>query len=291
MTPGRYVARATVSREGIVVKTLSRPFTIVRDPTVVSKPAMRARGIAITPQLQKLAANYVAGVVNGLRHIVAQEDFALRRPDRRVTSDMLLVGYPGTRRDLIFYRDVSRLNGKPIDGRAQRAVDLFLTDTDRFNERARQIMLDGDVYVPSAFNPIFVLAFLQPGYQARFQFTVDDAGKDWPPEVKAVTFVEVGRPTLLRGGTFRDIDVPTRGTAWIEEATGRIVQTELEMGRGRSAPTMVTKFGVDDELQVTVPIEMRTRNPEGIATYTNFRRFSVGTEAHIPLPQSAPPKP
>ena len=109
----------------------------------------------------------------------------------------------------------------------------------------------------------------------------------WPPEVKAVTFVETGRPTLLRLGMFGDIDVPTRGTAWIEETTGRVLQTELEVGRGRSAPTMVTKFGVDDRLQVTVPVQMRTRNPDGIATYTNFRRFAVSTDINIPLPPSS----
>ena len=152
-------------------------------------------------------------------------------------------------------------------------------------------MLSADQYVPSVFNPMFVLGFLQSDFQARFQFTVNDAGKDWSPEVKAVTFVEVGRPTLLREGIFGDIDVPTRGTAWIEETTGRILQTELEVGRGRSAPTMVTKFGLDDGLQVTVPVEMRTRNPEGLAMYTNFRRFGVDTDTTLPLPSSDPPQP
>jgi hypothetical protein len=292
MTPGRYVARATVSQEGVAIKTLSRPFTIVRDPTVVSRPSTQTRGIPITPQLRQLTAKYVAGVVNGLTtpaNVVADEDFKLSKPDRRVTSELLLVGYPGTRRDLILYRDVTHVNGKPIAGREQRLVDLFLNPTDRLRDQTRRIMLDAEAYVPPAFNPIFVLAFLQPDYQARFQFTVNDAGKDWPPEVKAVTFVEVGRPTLLREGTFGDIDVPSRGTAWIEETTGRILQTELEVGRGRSAPTMLTKFRLDDQLQFTVPVEMRTRNPEGIATYANFRRFGVKTDTNVPLPRSSDP--
>jgi hypothetical protein len=238
----------------------------------------------IAPRLQQLTATYVGGVVNSLANVVAEEDFRLSKPDRRVTSDLLLVRYPGTRRDLILYRDVAQVDGKSIDGREQRLVDLFVNPTNLLREQARQIMLSGEAHVPSAFNPIFVLGFLQPDFQARFQLTVEDAGKDWPPEVKAVTFVEVGRPTLLRAGTFGDIDVPSRGTAWIEETTGRILQTELEVGRGRSAPAMVTKFRVDDRLQVTVPVEMRTRNPEGIATYTNFRRFGVETDTSVPIP-------
>jgi hypothetical protein len=162
----------------------------------------------------------VARVVTGLANVEAQEDFTLSKPDRRVTSYLLLVQYAGTERDLIAYRDVSQLDGKPIDGREQRLVDLFVNPTGRLREQARQIMQDGEKYVPAAFNPMFVLSFLQSDYQPRFQFTVSEAGPDWPREVKAVAFVEMGRPTLLREGSFGDIDVPTRGTAWIEETTG-----------------------------------------------------------------------
>jgi VWFA-related protein len=284
MAPGRYLARAVVRRDGATVRTLSRPFTIVRDAAVVSRPATRARGVAMSAALKSLTANYVAGVVNGLANVVAEEEFDLSKPDRKVTSDLLLVQYPGSRRDLIPYRDVSLVNSKPLPGREQRLVDLFINQTDRLRERARRIMNDGDAHVPTVFNPMFVLGFLQSDFQSRFELTVSDAGSEWPREVKLVTFVETGRPTLLRTGAFGDIDVPTRGRAWIEEATGRVLQTELEVGRGRGIPMMVTKFKVDDKLQVTVPVEMRTQNPDGFAAYTNFRRFEVATDTTIPAP-------
>jgi hypothetical protein len=290
MTPGRYLARAVIRRDGAAVKTLSRPFTIVRDPSVVSRPTTRARGVAMSVELKSRTAAYVAGVVNGLANVVAQEEFDLSKPDRKVTSDLLLVQYPGTRRDLIPYRDVSHVNSKPLAGREQRLLDLFVNQTDRLRERARRIMTDGEAHVPTLFNPMFVLGFLQSDFQSRFELTVGDAGSEWPREVKLVTFVELGRPTLLRTGAFGDLDVPTRGRAWIEEGTGRVLQTELEVGRGRGIPLMVTKFRVDDKLQVTVPIEMRTQNPDGLARYSNFRRFAVATEAVIPTPPS-PPKP
>jgi VWFA-related protein len=284
MTPGRYVARVTVSRDGETVKTLTRPITIARDTAVVTKPAIRPRGVPISRKLQELTAAYIAGVVNGLANVVAQEDFTLSRPDRQVTSDLLLVRYPGTRRDLILYRDVSHLNGKGVEGREKRLVELFVKPTDTAREQARQIMSSADAYVPSAFNPVFVLGFLQSEYQGRFELTVNEAGAEWPREIKAVTFVETGRPTLLRTGPFGDVDAPTRGTAWIEEGTGRVHQTELEVGRGRGVPKMITKFRLDDRLQVTVPIEMQTENPGGRATYTNFRRFGVATDTVIPVP-------
>jgi hypothetical protein len=47
---------------------------------------------------------------------------------------------------------------------------------------------------------------------------------------------------------------------------------------------MVTKFRLDDRLQITVPVEMRTENPDGQATYSNFRRFGVATDTVIPVP-------
>jgi hypothetical protein len=284
MAPGRYLARAVVRRDGAAVKTLLRPFTIVRDPSVVSRPTTRTRGVAMTADLRSRTAAYVAGVVNGLANVVAQEEFDLSKPDRKVTSDLLLVQYPGSRRDLIPYRDVSHVDSKPLAGREQRLLDLFVNSTERLRERARRIMNDGEAHVPTVFNPMFVLGFLQSDFQSRFELTVGDAGSDWPREVKLVTFVETGRPTLLRTGAFGDLDVPTRGRAWIEEGTGRVLQTELEVGRGRGIPVMVTKFKVDEKLQVTVPAEMRTQNPEGLAVYSNFRRFEVATDTAIPAP-------
>ncbi len=235
MTPGRYLARATVQQGGAPIKTLIRPLTIVRNPGIVSRAPTRPRGVPMSTELRYLTAIYIIGLVNGLANVVGQEEFTLSKPDRRVTSDLLLVRYPGTQRDLIPYRDVAQVDAKPIPGREGRLLDLFLKPTAGLRDQARQIMLSADQFVPSMFNPMFVIGFLQSDFQSRFELTVNDAGPDWPREVKAVTFVEIGRPTLLRTGAFGDIDVPTRGTAWIEEGTGRVLQTELEVGRGPGA--------------------------------------------------------
>jgi hypothetical protein len=286
MSPGRYVARAVVRGNGVRLKTLTRPITIVRDPTVVTRATTRPKGVPITRELRYRTGSYIAGVVNGLANVVAQEEFELSKPNRRVTSELLLVQYPGSQRDLILYRDAMQLNGAPIAGHEERTLDLFAKPSDRLREQVRRIMDAAEAYVPSMFNPILVLSFLQTDFQSRLDLTVNDAGPGWAREVKAVTFVEVGRPTLLRAGAFRDIDVPTRGTAWIEEGTGRILQTELQIGRGKSLPTMVTKFKLDEGLQVTVPVEMRTQNPDGMAIYTNFRRFGVETDTRIPTPSN-----
>ena len=56
--------------------------------------------------------------------------------------------------------------------------------------------------------------------------------------------------------------------AWIEEDTGRILQTELEVGRGRRDRRWSRSSGSMKSLQVTVPVEMRTQNPDGVAKYS-----------------------
>jgi hypothetical protein len=63
--------------------------------------------------------------------------------------------------------------------------------------------------------------------------------------------------------------------------TGRILHTELEISTERSRPRVVTRFVLDARLQIVVPQQMRTKNPTGVATYSNFRRFRVDTDTTI----------
>jgi hypothetical protein len=91
----------------------------------------------------------------------------------------------------------------------------------------------------------------------------------------------VARPTILRAGMRGELDVPVRGTAWVEPLTGRVLQTELMVPSGKSTINIVTTFTLEPRLQIMVPEQMRTENPRGVATYRNFRRFSVQTETTV----------
>src|SRR4029078_9317753 len=75
----------------------------------------------------------------------------------------------------------------------------------------------------------------------------------------------------------------SRGLAWIEEDTGRVVKTELRIG-GRTSPiSIITEYKLDEELGIKVPVAMRDWYPDGtgeirgVATYGRFRRFQVKT--------------
>jgi len=50
---------------------------------------------------------------------------------------------------------------------------------------------------------------------------------------------------------------------------------------GRSRPTVRVRFKLDERLQIMVPATMRSENPDGVATYSNFRRFTVRTDAGV----------
>ena len=198
MTPGRYLARAIVSRDGVTVKTLTRPITIVRDPTVVVESAL-SRGDDASASCADLAGAAVPhSRVRRWRRQRAGErrrrrkTFTLSKPDRRVTSDLLLVRYPGSQRDLISYRDVIQLNGKPVPGREQRLIDLFVTPPAACVQQARQIMAERRPVRAVGVQPDASRSdSCSPTFQSRFELTVNDAGPAWPREVKAITFVEI----------------------------------------------------------------------------------------------------
>ena len=271
LAPGRYVARARVQRAGATTAMVARPFVL--DPSTAA-PDTPSESSSYSPELPARTAAYVGGFVQALANVVGQEDFDLRKP---VRSDFLLVRYPGSDQELLAYRDVYQVDGAALPGREDRLADLFVKPFDDIRDRARQIISDGEEHVPALLNPLYALSFLQGHYQTRFRITVSDAKAPWPDGVKVVTFVEAVRPTLLRWGSFGDFDLPSRGKAWIEEATGRVFQTELEIGTGRDRPFVSTTFKLDERLQVMVPAEMRTKNPNGVAVYSNFRRFDVST--------------
>ncbi len=283
LLPGKYVARAAVRRDGVTVRVVSRPFVLERG-VVATPPSARTVAAPLSPEVRVRTAGYVSAFVRGLANVVGQEDFVLHGPDRRVTSDFLLVRHPALAGDFLTFRDIAAVNGTPIPDRQERLADLFLKPIGLVRERVREITLAAEQQVPSILNPIFVLAFLQGDFQSRFELTVTDPDREWPPAVRAVTFVEVGRPTMLRAGVRGDLDLPVRGTAWIEPDTGRVLQTELLVGTGRSTTRIVTKFALDSRLQIMVPERMQTENPDGVATYSNFRRFNVETDTQVAPP-------
>jgi len=198
-------------------------------------------------------------------------------------SDYLFVSISSASRWLTF-RDVYSVNGSPVRDREERLAHLFINPAPDAIDRAGQISRDGYRYNVGSkdrtvANPLLALGFLQSDYRGRFEYRIAGIDTSFGPDVWIVKFKERTRPTLLRTSDNRN--VVSMGRFWIDGASGRVLQTELETSSG---DRVMTTFTYDERLQMDVPSEMRdiawaNHAPvTGTATYSNFRRFGVLTD-------------
>ena len=240
--------------------------------------------------LQRTAA-YVQRFVDDLSNVVAEEElrqeFRISAPKRRILrSDFMLVRYPGEEKLYLTFRDVLAVDGRPVRDQQERITKLFLETFTDAVRRAGEIQRDGLRY--SATNgrladPLGVIAYLQDDYHENFRFSVGRRAPQWGADVRELELTQI-----VSGGSQQ---VPLTATAWISEATGRVVRTEMRTGRAPTTKVTITTFGSDRALGIDVPIEMRDSYPfgmedgfQGIATYRNFRRFQVRTDQELQAP-------
>lgn len=258
----------------------------------VVMPAVAESQESKTEQLMAKTAAYVAQFVDQFSNVVAEEtlvqETTIPRRKRTLRSDFLLVRYPGDSQWQAF-RDVAEVDGKQVRDKEDRLTRLFLEPASSAVRRARELQEAGARFnlldIGTLNNPLMVVAFLQDSYRERFRFTMAGLDKKLGPTVRQVQFQEWKIPTLIKGNGNQDI--LSRGLAWIEEDTGRVVQTELRIG-GRSSPiSIITLYKFDDQLGINVPVEMRDWYPDGtgelrgVASYGRFRRFQVKTSEEV----------
>jgi hypothetical protein len=258
--------------------------------------ASRGEAQPSQPELVVRASAYVGRFLTAYSNVVADERYeqeSTARPRRRtLRSELVLVHYPGSPAWQVF-RDVLEVDGRMVGGtREGRLPALFLGPAEQALPRAKEIDAAGARHhigeIGTLDNPLLVLAFLQREYRERFRFTPTDLDRAAGPTVRIVQFEEVRVPTILRLGG--NLDMPARGLLWIDETDGRVLKTELRVGQRdfahssmtwRPPSTITTIFGLDEQLGIDVPREMRGHYAlqdveiRGVATYTRFRRFPV----------------
>jgi hypothetical protein len=252
---------------------------------------------AASPQASKdhllaKAAVYVGQFVDQFSNVVAEEtlvqEITVPRRKRAMRSDFLLVRFPGDAYWLSF-RDVAEVDGKPIRDKEDRLTKLFLEPSGDAVRRASDIQRAGARYnlldIGTLNNPLLAIAFLQDEYQPRFRFNLAGIEKKLGPKIRTVQFQEFKVPTVIKGNS--NSDIMSRGLLWIDEDTGRVVKTELRLGRQSSPISIITDFKFDEDLGINVPVEMRDWYPDGtgeirgVATYGRFRRFQVKTDEAV----------
>ena len=260
-------------------------------------------------ELLARVASYIRGYVPQLINIVAEETFEQERKGnpvlkRRLLSDILLVGFPGRVNQWMLFRDVTAVDGQPVGDKAERLVDLFVSPSGGSFEQAYRIAVESErFHLPatrSTANPLFMIIVLQETHQPRLSFDVGDEAPEFGPGVRVLHVEEPSMLLMLRNSTRKPLEDPLftaaggRGRAWVEVATGRVLQTEARLPgpRPTMTATATTTFATDDRLGLLVPGSMQTtwfdpstrREVKGLAKYSNYRRFGVSTDTKLQLP-------
>lgn len=245
------------------------------------------------------ATDYVVRFVETLSNVVAEERYVQQVPvaalnggsiaRREMRSDFLLVRATANERWAQF-RDVREVDGRRLDARADRVVDLMGGTLDEI-ERGRRLAGESARYniaIRRTFNlPLLALGFLQPTEAPRFRYAIERADPLVGPDVWIVAFHEQARPTVVRDTDGRD--VPASGRFWIAARTGRIWRTEWRVNFSVTMTAVITtEFEPDSEFAVLVPRRMRERYLgngrealTGDAQYGRWRRFAVGTQESL----------
>jgi hypothetical protein len=265
---------------------------VVVGPMTGDHYQLLAQNAQVKDLLPKIA-DYIQSFITGFSNVVAEEAYKQQisspRRNRQLKSDLMLVKYPGADGWLIF-RDTFEVDGKSVRSEPERLTKLFVEPPENAFRRAREITSASAKFnlanIGTINNPLMVLALMQDMNQPRFRFTLGNIEKSLGPDVRVVQFQEFQSPSLIK--VDGNADIFTNGLLWVEQATGRIVKTQLNLGKRGSGIQIETRFRADPDLQIDVPASLKEWYPDGYggditgeASYTRFRRFQVTTDEEI----------
>jgi hypothetical protein len=260
--------------------------------SLVTGPAANGQSPQIKELLPRVGA-YIRTFIVGFSNVVAEEDYKqeISTPQRKrqLRSDVMLVRYPGAEGWLMF-RDTFEVDGKSVRAEPERLTKLFTEPPENALRRAREISSASAKYnlenIGNLNHPLLVLALMQEENHSRFRFTLGGLDKAVGPDVRVVQFQEFRTPSFIK--LDGNADVFSTGLVWLEQATGRVVKTQFNIGRRGAGIEIVTTFRADPELGIDVPAMLKEWYPDGRggdirgeATYSRFRRFQVRTEEEL----------
>ncbi len=259
---------------------------------VGAAPSVSAQSVQ-AKDLLPLVGAYIRTFVNDFSNVVAEESYKQEIPSprrkRQLKSDLMLVKYPGAEGWLIF-RDTFEVDGKSVRSEPERLTKLFVEPPENAMRRAREITTASEKYnlarIGTINNPLLVLALLQEENHDRFRFTLGGTEKSLGPDVRVLQFQEFRTPSFIK--IDGNADVFSNGLLYVQQATGRVVKTQLNIGKRGSGIEIQTTFQRDPSLEIDVPAQLKEWYPDGQggditgeATYTRFRRFQVATQEEV----------
>lgn len=264
-----------------------------------------------TPSLEDVltrAGQYAVEYGQALTNVLAEETYTQRlvwrttktvMQERQLRSEIAFVRLVESTEWLAF-RNVLAVDDVAIPDANGRLERLFRGSPRSLLAQARLIAGESARYnigpITREINvPTTALHFIHPVHRSNCRF--DKAAEDYinGERVWVVRFKERDRGGLISRGDGRNL--PAEGRLWMAPVSGRVVRSELVVknfvrGRGDSKATILVTWRRDVPLDLWVPVEMREHyegpwfamfaprqseryDIEGVATYSNYRRFTV----------------
>lgn len=203
---------------------------------------------------------------------------------RAVDSEMFFLWLPDDA-TWIAVRDVVALDGQARPA-GERRLQALLAGAEISMRQLRVLAAENGRFdigsIRRTFSePTLVLLFLDAHYRQRFTFTPGATTRVGRAEVRSWTFVERGRPTVIRHG---DQDMAARGSFKVDAASGQVLETalELQVPSAELSGEVRVRFGPHPRFDVLVPLEMRETYANGagerittVSAYSDFRRFAT----------------
>jgi len=238
-------------------------------------------------------ATYIETYQRTLSAVVSEEHYtqevtgasSLWPGSRVLRSEFLLTksAAGGGMPEWIAFRDVFEVDGKPVQDRSNRLIQLFVKPTgdalDQVNAIVKESAKHNLGWVTRTVNvPTMVLIFGKRDEQKRSQFRRGGTSKVGDAEAREVRFTERAMPRVIRTTD----NAAAQGTFWIDEESGRILKTELKISTGSTSAVIGVSYGHEAKLDLWLPVLMSERysTPRqpiitGRALYSNFRKFDV----------------
>ena len=198
------------------------------------------------------------------------------------------------------YRDVFEVDRRMVRDRSDRLQQLFLDGPKAREPQLQRIAEESARYnvgsVRRTVNlPTLPIFYLHPRNAARMKLTGKGNADVDGVVCRVFEFREQAWPTIVV--TFSGDSIPAWGQVWIEPVTGAVHRAVLRFERGSSTRTSVdVRYRKADRLPVLVPSSLwewyqgaggagspdfHEQVIEGLATYSNLRRFTVETSEAV----------
>jgi hypothetical protein len=218
-----------------------------------------------------------------------------KRMQRRTSSDFLIIQVS---EEWAALRKINRVDGLKVKEAAPEFEQAFDNSAE-----ANAKLLDDFKRESTAYNlgdvhremnvPTFALRILRKNEMSRFIFERAGSARIDGMQTWRFRFREMAGPSLVVGSKGQTLY--SKGTLWIEPETGRVLQTEFEVGNPYASPRVtadiVVTYGVGKKVNILVPVSMVERyesaynNVDCRADYSNFRPFEVDVKFEISSPK------